>query len=131
MFQNYQEALVTFEVYAEIEPRLRALHELCSHAGPPHQAPADDPYQDDPFELDEIERPQADGWCAERFFFLNVKSRLQLLVGGYRVREPQELRTSEAYENVYEFLLTWVLDCRCTSCAPTDLPDEDEQPRSW
>jgi hypothetical protein len=106
-----------FAPFAQLEPRLWALWELCRSAAPPEpQAHRDDAYDFDPFELDPLHKPDA-GWCAEDYFLHEVKSALLVLVGVYRTRGPHELQTAETYETVYDLLLNVALVRSCACCA--------------
>lgn len=119
LYRSLDEARQAFDAYVRIEPRLAELWEQCREAAPPvHTSDADDVYDVDAFDIDDTatDKPDA-GWCAEDFFFDEVKSELMLLVGVYRRTGPAELQTTKAYDAVYELLLQWALNRSCTCCA--------------
>jgi hypothetical protein len=108
----------TFDEYARIEPRLTALWQLCRRAAPPIPAnDVDDVFDVDAFDADVIadDKPD-DGWCAEDYFFRNIKPGLARLVGWHRVEEPPELRQSRAYDAVYSALFYHALHRPCACC---------------
>jgi hypothetical protein len=118
VFRSFEEARRSFEMYARLDPELRALWDDCVHAGPPSLGRAesddlDDPYDTDAFLVD----PLADiGWCAEDFFLEQVKPLLVELVGAHRSTGPAELQTVEAYLATYRALLDWALARSCACC---------------
>lgn len=122
LYPSLDQARQAFEVYARLEPELRTLWDLCRRAAPPppRVEPLDDSYDVDPFEVDGLADGAEDGRCAEDYFLHAIKSRLMVLVGGYRVRGPRELQSTEAYDTVYDLLLNWALARRCACCAPDD-----------
>jgi hypothetical protein len=131
IYASIDDARRAFEPFARLEPELWTLWDLCQRASPPRRiASPDDAYEDDPFEVDVLAADKRDdGWCAEDYFLHNVKSRLLVLVGVYRTRDPHELRTSNAYEAVYDILLNWALGRPCACCAEDDDDEEDPWPR--
>jgi hypothetical protein len=123
LYASLDQAREAFEAYARLEPQLRMLWDLCRRAVPPAPSvePLDDSYDVDPFEVDDLaEHGGDDGRCAEDYFLRAIKSKLMVLVGGYRVRGPRELQSTEAYDAVYDLLLNWALARRCACCAPRD-----------
>ena len=140
-FCSINEAWQAFDAYAQLEPRLRPLWDLCRRAAPPvrETEPVDDAFDVDPFEVDVIaaDKPN-DGWCAEDYFLLHVKSTLLLLVGlrrPHRPGSPHELHSSRAYEEIYDLLINWALNRSCACCTePDDDPrdqDHDGSPARW
>jgi hypothetical protein len=122
-YRSLDEAQRDFDVYAAIEPRLRPLWDICRRAAPPARDPelVDDAYDVDPFDADALAADTpSDGWCAELYFHEHVKSRLLLLAGSYRTSDPEELRSPEAYETLYDLLINWALHRPCACCADSE-----------
>ena len=127
MVRSNGEARDPFATYVRMEPRLEALWELCRRAAPPARGEEGD---DDVFAENTSERPD-DGWCAEDYFHVHVKSKLLVLVGNLRPKGPQELQTCTAYDEVYDLLITWALPRSCACCAaPAGEPWRDVGDRS-
>ena len=127
LYASQDDARRAFDAFARLEPALNSLWELCRFAAPPTRRvePIDDAYDADPFEVDALAADSPDdGWCAEDYFLHNVKSKLLVLVGAYRVRGPAELQTTGAYEAVYDLLINWALGRPCACCAG----DDDDAP---
>jgi hypothetical protein len=118
-YRSIDDARAAFDRYAQIEPRLLPLWDLCACAEPTvYVDESADVYDPDPFEADSLADKPTDGWCAEDFFLEHVKSRLLLLVGQHRVGPLHELHGREAFEEVYDLLLNWALHRPCACCAP-------------
>jgi hypothetical protein len=139
VYRSFDEARRAFDVYARIEPQLRALWDLCRRATPPVRVPelVDDVYDVDQFEVDVLaaDKPD-DGWCAEDYFLHHVKSRLLLLVGSLRGSGPHELQSTDSYETIYDLLINWALNRSCACCAEHDDGDprhrgDDGSPAHW
>ena len=132
-YDSLIDARQAFEPFARLEPKLWTLWDLCRDAAPPARRPehVDDAFDVDPFEIDPlaVDKPD-DGWCAEDYFHDHVKSKLLVLVGVHRTREPQELATSKAYVTVYDILLDWALARPCACCAESDDDNGDGEPRA-
>lgn len=128
LYVSYNDARQAFEAFARLEPQLEMLWDLCGRVAPPARSvePIEDAYDADPYEVDALAADSPDdGWCAEEYFLHNVKSRLMVLIGAYRVRGPHELQSTEAYETVYDLLINWALDRPCACCS-----DRDDDARS-
>lgn len=126
IYGSIDEALLAFDRYVQIEPRLGQLWDLCRQAAPPARGSesTDDVYDSDPFESDPLAAVNPDdGWCAEDWFRDHVKSRLLLLTGLYRSGPPHELHTREAFEEIYGLLLDWALHRPCSCCSKPDPGD--------
>src|SRR4051812_32608848 len=121
LYPSIDDARRAFDRYAESDPRLLPLWDLCRQAAPPSLDDDDDnadAYDSDPFELDPVTPPELhDDWCAEDFFLDHVKSRLLLLVGSHRPGADHPLHSHEAFEEVYDLLLTWALPRTCACCS--------------
>jgi hypothetical protein len=118
-FRSLEEARLTFEQYVRIEPRLTALWQMSRRAAPPVPANdhVDDVFDVDVFDVDVLSVEKADdGWCAEDYFFQNVKPMLLSLVGWNRREDPAELRGSDAYDAVYSALFYHALHRPCACC---------------
>jgi hypothetical protein len=117
-FSSMEIARRAFDEYARVEPRLTGLWYVCRRAAPPVPAnDVDDAFDVDPFEADGIVSDSPDdGWCAEDYFFENVKPELLRLIGWYRLEEPPELRQSRAYDAVYSALFYHALHRPCACC---------------
>lgn len=114
---SYEEAVDLFARFAEEEPQLWALWDLCREASTP-TIEASESDERDPFSVDVFAEDKPDeGWCVEDYFHEHVKSPLQLLVGLHRPRGPEQLRTEEAFSTVYNLLLEWALRRCCACCA--------------
>jgi hypothetical protein len=137
LYASIDDAWQAFHAFARLEPQLRALWGLCCRAAPPAQRvePVDDAYDVDPFEVDPLAADHPDdGWCAEDYFLHDVKSKLLVLVGVHRVRGPDELQTTEAYETVYDLLINWALNRLCVCCSDHDdawQRGDDGSPAHW
>lgn len=117
-FRSLEHAHTVLDEYSRLDPEIDRLWYLCRSAAPPRRgAHGEDAFDFDSFTADT--KWSDEGWCAEDFFFQNVKSRLMLLVGGYRRKGPPELQTQEAYETVYELLL-YALARPCSCCREDD-----------
>jgi hypothetical protein len=118
-FPSFEAARHVFDEYAALEPRLAELWSRCRRAAPSLRAneDVDDAFDRDTYDFDTTASSDStDGWCAEDFFSLEIKSPLMLLVGWYRPREPQELRSSKAYDEVYSALFNFALNRTCVCC---------------
>lgn len=125
--RSIDEAWLAFDRYAQTDRRLRPLWDLCRRAAPPVRAPddVDDIYDFDPFEIDPLAADNPDdGWCAEDYFRDHVKSKLLLLTGLHRLGPPHVLHSREAFEEIYDLLLSWALNRPCSCC---DTPERDGQ----
>ena len=120
-YRSIEDARRAFDEYTRLEPELAPLWDLCQSAAPPVRANESDDDVYDPFDVDVIatDKPD-DGWCAEDFFGEQVKSKLLLLAGVYRTRDPEALRTSDAYDAIYDLLVNWALDRPCACCRNAD-----------
>jgi predicted nucleic acid-binding Zn ribbon protein len=108
VYRTAAEARQAFDAYARLEPSLRALWEQCTSAA----APARDKEIEeiDPFEVDAVITSKPDEeWSPEDYFSQHVKSKLLPLVGAHRVEGPPELQSTDAYEAIYDLLITWAL----------------------
>jgi hypothetical protein len=125
LYGSVDDARRAFDEYARIEPELTPLWDLCERAAPPVRATDDDDDVNDPFDVDVIATDRSyDGWCAEDFFGEHVKSRLLLLAGVYRSGDPEALRSSDAYDALYDLLVNWALNRPCACCSnPNDERD--------
>jgi hypothetical protein len=116
-FRSTEIARQVFDEYSFLDPRLRALWNLCSRATSP--APANDDNVDigalDLFDVDAFSSCE-DSWCAEDFFFEHVKPMLVQLVGWSRMDDPPELRSQNAYDAVYSALFFHALHRGCACC---------------
>ena len=110
-FPSAELARLTFAEYVRLEPRLMRLWQMCQRVAPPVRTYDDDDGDDD---LDETD--PADGWCAEDYFFQEVKPQLLRLVGWDRTDGPPELRTPDAYNAVYAVLFYHALHRPCGCC---------------
>jgi hypothetical protein len=123
IYRSLDEAWLAFDRYAQTDPRLRPLWDLCRRAAPPVHTPddVDDVFDFDPFEIDPLaaDNPR-DGWCAEDYFLEHVKSKLLLLAGLYRLGPPHPLHSREAFEEIYDLLLNWALNRPCACCSRSD-----------
>jgi hypothetical protein len=122
-FTSIEEARQAFEPFARLEPELLVLWDMCLRPAPAARRthPVDDAFDIDSFDSDLLAADQPDeGWCAEDYFHDNVKSKLLILVGVYRIGGPHELQTTEAYDTVYDILLNWALVRPCPCCAQDD-----------
>ena len=105
-FASAEQAQLAFAEYAQLEPRLIRLWELCQLASPPDR--------DD--DEDELEIDPTEGWCADLHYFPEaVKPHLTELVGLDRKQGPAELQTREAYITIYRALIHHALR-RCCDC---------------
>lgn len=118
-FPSLDIARRTFDAYARLDPRLMPLWNLCRRAAPPVPANDEDidPFDVDVFTIDILAAGKPhDGWCAEDFFFQNVKQKLETLVGMHRQEDPPELRQERAYHEVYSALFYHALHRPCACC---------------
>ncbi|HTR51847.1 MAG TPA: hypothetical protein VMJ10_14125 [Kofleriaceae bacterium] len=115
MYRTMDEARRAFARYASLDPRLEKLWHECYWASPTRgpEANADDVG-------DDSNHDPAAGWCAEDYFFREVKPKMVALVGWNRSADPPELRTSTAYEAVYMALFQFALSRTCACCAEPD-----------
>jgi hypothetical protein len=120
-FQSIDDARRVFDPYAAIEPRLNELWRMCRWATPPRRDVEND------FDDVDTDGGVDKSWCAEVYFFQEVKPRLMLLVGWYRTREPDVLKSATAYDDVYAALF-YALQRNCACCHEEP---EDERQEEW
>lgn len=114
-----EQARREFDVFAELEPRLRRLWVLCQTASPPMPAndDADDPYDVDLYDRDALASDaSAADWCTEQFFLRYIKPEITALVGWGRLDGARELRGQDAYDVVYSALFFHALNRNCICC---------------
>ena len=112
-YPTLEHARLAFAEYADLEPQLVQLWELCELASPPVRTY--DEEDEDNYDLQEID--PAEGWCAELHYFTQeVKPHLIRLVGRHRKEGPAELQTHEAYIAVYRALINHALRRLCDCC---------------
>lgn len=117
-FSSLDAARRAFDDIATCEPRLYELWSMCREAAPAVYEPEpEDAFDVDLYDVDRtVPSAPDEGWCAEDFFFDQVKSALMVLVGMHRTTGPEELRSNDTYETVYAALFDWALVRSCTCC---------------